>query len=179
MAQENMKSLYDRLVKGKEDAVRAAARKDVSDEELARLLGCNVSLLRKLKKGNLDFCDLLKIDRQLADNIVEESLFHRAVGYDNEEVVTITRKSEKVGSELRNTPTGKIIGDVRLTEISFSVSKAREKEIWEVLRKLDNCTVKRPGFQVNLREVAKRIRRIDVTTAFSQLLAICKEHLRI
>lgn len=174
-----MKSLYNRLVKGKEDAVRSAARNDVNDEELAHLLGCSLSLLRKLKKGNPDFCDLLKIDRQLADNIVEESLFNRAIGYDNEEVVTITRKSEKVGAELKNVPCSKFIGDVRLTEISFSVSKSREREIWEVLRKLDYCKIEKSGFQLKLREIAGRIRRIDVTTAFSQLLTICKEHLRI
>lgn len=178
MAQKKKKSLYDRLVHGKEEAIRAAARNNTIDEHMATLLECSPSSVKKLRKDYPDFCDLLKIDRRLADNIVEDALFRKAVGHDNEEVVTITRKSGKPGEEFKTIPLTATVGNIRLTQITFSLSKAKEKEIWNVLKQLDS-TAKQTAVQRKIKQIARQIRRIDVTTAFSQIMAICKEHLRI
>ena len=115
----------------------------------------------------------------MADNIVEEALHNRAVGYNNEEVVTTTRKSGKPGTELNQTPRTFNIGDIQITEITFTLSRTKEKEIWDILKKLDKCTGKKTAVQLKMEEIARRIRRVNVTTAFSQLMAVCKKHLRI
>lgn len=179
MAQKEKKSLYDRIVQGKEEAVKAAARNNATDEELAVLLECSPSSIKKLRKDNHGFCDLLKIDRDIADNIVEAALYNRAVGYNNEEVVTTTRKSGKPGTELNPTPRTFKIGDIQVTEITFTLSRAKEKEIWNILKKLDKCAGKKTAVQLKIEEIARRIKRVNVTTAFSQLMAVCKKHLRI
>lgn len=112
-------SLYDRFVRGKEDAVRTAAMKNASDEELSILLGCSLVTVRKLKNGFPDFRDLLKNNREVADNLVEDALFRRAVGYDKEEIITTTIKVSVVDTPIEITSSTTMVEDLELTEIKF------------------------------------------------------------
>lgn len=83
--------LYEKYVTGREDAIKAAAKKGATNENLATLLGCGLTTIKKLKKDYPGFVDLLKAGREIADNLVENALFKRAIGYDYEEIVTEVR----------------------------------------------------------------------------------------
>lgn len=83
--------LYEKYVIGREEAIKAAAKKGATNENLATLLGCGLTTIKKLKKDYPLFADLLKTGREIADNLVENALFKRATGYDYEEVVTEVR----------------------------------------------------------------------------------------
>lgn len=83
--------LYEKYVTGREEAIKAAAKKGATNENLATLLGCGLTTIKKLKKDYPVFTDLLKTGREIADNLVENALFKRATGYDYEEVVTEVR----------------------------------------------------------------------------------------
>lgn len=83
--------LYDKYVKGREEAIKAAAKKGATNEDLATLLGCGLTTIKKLKKDYPVFAELIKTGREIADNIVENALFKRATGFDYEEIVTEVR----------------------------------------------------------------------------------------
>lgn len=159
-------SLYDRFVRGKEDAVRTAAMKNASDEELSILLGCSLVTVRKLKKGFPDFRDLLKNNREVADNLVEDALFRRAVGYDKEEIITTTIKVSVVDTPIEITSSTTMVEDLELTEIKFFLSKSKEQEVLNVLRALNGKE----------RYVS---RRMNFTEAFNKMYAICRKCLRL
>lgn len=159
-------SLYDRFVRGKEDAVRTAAMKNASDEELSILLGCSLVTVRKLKNGFPDFRDLLKNNREVADNLVEDALFRRAVGYDKEEIITTTIKVSVVDTPIEITSSTTMVEDLELTEIKFFLSKSKEQEVLNVLRALNGKE----------RYVS---RRMNFTEAFNKMYAICRKCLRL
>lgn len=86
--------LYDKYVKGREEAIKAAAKKGATNENLATLLGCGLTTIKKLKKEYPAFDELLRTGKEIADNLVENALFKRAVGFDYEEIVTEVRLNE-------------------------------------------------------------------------------------
>lgn len=159
-------SLYDRFVRGKEDAVRTAAMKNASDEELSILLGCSLVTVRKLKKGFPDFRDLLKNNREVADNLVEDALFRRAVGYDKEEIITTTIEVSVADTPIEITSSTTMVEDLELTEIKFFLSKSKKREVLNVLRALNGKE----------RYVS---RRMNFTEAFNKMYAICRKCLRL
>ena len=166
MLQNEEKNLYDRFVRGREDVVRTAAMRNATDEELSVLLGCGKSVVRKLKKGFPDFRDLLKINRDMADNIVESSLFTRAVGYDREDVITTMVKFDVVNTPIEITTGTTRVEDLELTEIKFILSKSKEVEVLNVLKALNGGE-------------AYISKRVDFTEAFKRMYAICRKCLRL
>jgi hypothetical protein len=52
-----------------------------TDFEVAQVLRCNVRTLYRWKAEYPDFCHALKVGKELCDERVEASLYHRAVGY--------------------------------------------------------------------------------------------------
>ena len=83
--------LYDKYVKGREEAVKAAAKNGATNEDLAKLLGCGLTTVKKIKKNYPEFARLVKDGKEVADNLVENALFKRATGYDYEETTTEVR----------------------------------------------------------------------------------------
>lgn len=85
---EDISVIYDRYVKGKEPAVKAACRNGATDKDLAELLGCGKTTLQTIKREHEGFRDMVKKDKQVADLFVENALFKRACGFEYEEVST-------------------------------------------------------------------------------------------
>jgi len=61
------------------------------DEEVAEELGISVREVYRWKVAYPEFCQALKVGKEIADARVVASLYKRAVGYDYEEVHDITR----------------------------------------------------------------------------------------
>jgi hypothetical protein len=68
-----------------------------TDKEIADLFGVHETTLYDWKLAHVDFCLALKIGKAPADNRVERSLFHRAVGYSYiEEVSSVDKKTGEI-----------------------------------------------------------------------------------
>lgn len=57
-----------------------------TDIEIADFFGVNVVTIYRWKGENEEFCKAIKNGKEIADERVERSLFHRAVGYEQDEV---------------------------------------------------------------------------------------------
>lgn len=57
-----------------------------TDLEIADFFDIHVSTLYRWKHTHPDFCDAIRRAKEVADDIVEESLFRRATGYSHEAV---------------------------------------------------------------------------------------------
>ena len=73
----------------RDDYSRQAAKLSelgATDQELADFFEVHVSTVYRWKHDHPEFCDALKIGKEVADNRVERSLYQRAIGYEQEEV---------------------------------------------------------------------------------------------
>lgn len=52
-----------------------------TDDELAAFFGVHVGTIYRWSLAHVEFCEALKSGKDVADNRVERSLYHRAVGY--------------------------------------------------------------------------------------------------
>lgn len=82
---------YERYVKGKEETIRAACRKGITNDELAQLLGCGRTTAQAILRENPEFRKIVDSGKREANLSVENALFKRAVGYEYEEVFTEVR----------------------------------------------------------------------------------------
>ena len=57
-----------------------------TDPELADLFGVSTRTIYRWKAQHIEFCQALKCAKEVADERVERSLYHRAVGYEQEAV---------------------------------------------------------------------------------------------
>lgn len=57
-----------------------------TDIEIADFFGVNAATLYRWKNEHPEFCESLKISKEIADDRVERSLFARANGYEHDEV---------------------------------------------------------------------------------------------
>jgi hypothetical protein len=57
-----------------------------TDQELADFFGVDVRTVHRWKADHPAFCQSLKAGKELADARVERSLYHRAIGYEQDEV---------------------------------------------------------------------------------------------
>lgn len=67
-------------------AAEAACKLGATDAELADVLGVSVRTVHNWKLTKPGFADALKAGKEVADERVERSLYHRAIGYEQEEV---------------------------------------------------------------------------------------------
>lgn len=65
---------------------KKACEAGFTDKEIAELLGCNQSTLYRWKAEHEEFAQALKVGKCKADDRVELSLYHRALGYSHPEV---------------------------------------------------------------------------------------------
>lgn len=78
-----------RPTKYKPEYVNQAAKLCVlgaTDIEIADFFGVSVASLYRWKNEHPEFCESLKVSKEIADDRVERSLFARANGYEHEEV---------------------------------------------------------------------------------------------
>lgn len=57
-----------------------------TDQEIADFFEINVSTVYRWKHDHPDFCEALKVGKEVADNRVERSLYQKAIGYEQDEV---------------------------------------------------------------------------------------------
>jgi len=57
-----------------------------TDQELADFFEVHVATIHRWKHDFPEFCDALKVGKEVADERVERSLYQRAIGYEQEEV---------------------------------------------------------------------------------------------
>lgn len=72
-----------------------------TDRELADLFEVSVSTIGRWKLENEEFLNALKMGKDPADDRVEQSLFHRAVGYEHDEVDIRVVQGEVVQTPIR------------------------------------------------------------------------------
>lgn len=68
----------------------AWARDGLTDKDMANNIGIGESTFFDWKHKHPEFLEVLKKNKEVADIIVENALYKRAIGYDYEEVKTIT-----------------------------------------------------------------------------------------
>lgn len=68
------------------DQARKLCEIGVTDAELANFFGIDVRSIYRWKNDHPDFCQALKAGKDVADDRVERSLYHRAVGYEHPDV---------------------------------------------------------------------------------------------
>ena len=62
------------------------------DEELAVFFEVDVATIHRWKLSHPDFCDAIKEGKEIADENVVKSLYHRATGYDHEDIYFSSHK---------------------------------------------------------------------------------------
>lgn len=72
-----------------------------TDIELADFFEVNVATLYRWKNEHTDFCEALKVSKEIADDRVERSLFARANGYEHDEVDIRVVAGEVVQTPIR------------------------------------------------------------------------------
>ena len=68
------------------EGARALASKGATDAEIADFYNVDVRTIYRWKNAHDEFCQALKAGKEVADERVERSLYHRAIGYEQEEV---------------------------------------------------------------------------------------------
>lgn len=83
MADLGRPSLYN-----DEYAAQAAklAKLGATDQELADFFEVDVRTIYRWKHDHSDFCQALKVGKEVADERVERSLYQRAIGYEQDDV---------------------------------------------------------------------------------------------
>lgn len=72
-----------------------------TDIQIADFFEINVATLYRWKNEHSEFCDALKVSKEIADNQVERSLFARANGYEHDEVDIRVISGEVVQTPIR------------------------------------------------------------------------------
>jgi hypothetical protein len=71
---------------------RTACERGATDAELASLLKIHPATLYRWKLDFPDFCEAIKAGKEIADERVERSLFHKAVGFDTKRIIPVKLK---------------------------------------------------------------------------------------
>lgn len=65
---------------------KRACQAGFTEKEICELIGCSTGTLHAWKVAHVEFAEALKVGKGPADDRVEISLFHRAVGYSHPDV---------------------------------------------------------------------------------------------
>lgn len=105
--------------------LEAWARDGLTEADICNNIGISTQTLWDWKKRHPDVLDALKKGKEVADIIVENALYKRAIGYDYEEVKTITSAD---GVVMQKTVTKKHIPADITAQIFWL--KNRKPNIW-------------------------------------------------
>lgn len=72
-----------------------------TDIEIADIIGVDVRTLYRWKASNDEFCQALKKGKEAADDRVERSLYHKAVGYTFEAVKIFQHQGKTINAPYR------------------------------------------------------------------------------
>lgn len=68
------------------EQARKLAKLGATDQEIADFFEIDVRTVYRWKHDHDEFCQALKAGKEVADERVERSLFHKAIGYEQDEV---------------------------------------------------------------------------------------------
>jgi len=68
------------------EGAKKLARLGATDAEVADFFNVSVATIYRWKNVHAEFCEALKVGKEEADARVERALYHRAIGYEQEEV---------------------------------------------------------------------------------------------
>lgn len=85
--------LYQKYVAGREEEVEHYCEEGADLKGLAKLLGCGLTTLKRIKKEYPEFAELIKVSSEVADDEIISALYKRAKGYEVEETVTEVKVS--------------------------------------------------------------------------------------
>ncbi len=80
------KSAYDTIIKPRLEEIKAWCRDGYTDKVMCEALGIGVSTFCKYKAEKPELVEALKVNKQIADQNVVNSLYMRAMGYEFEEI---------------------------------------------------------------------------------------------
>ena len=86
-------NLYEKYVAGKEEEIEKYCEQGADLKGIAKLLGCGLTTLKRIKKAHPEFVELIKVSSEVADDEIVSALYKRAKGYDVEETVTEVKVS--------------------------------------------------------------------------------------
>jgi hypothetical protein len=108
------------------------------DQDLADFLGVSLSCIQKWKNEYPEFLHTIKEGKEIADAKVAQSLFHRAIGYEHDDVDIRTVSVGKGCSEIVETPIVKKYPPDPTSMIFWL--KNRNKENWRERQEIDHTT---------------------------------------
>ena len=112
--------------------IQGWARDGLTDKDIAYNMGISETSIHIWKKRHPEIAEALKQGKEVADRIVENSLFKSAVGYDYDEVTTIQNES----GEIVHTKRVKKHASPNPTSMIFWL-KNRKPEVWRDAKKID------------------------------------------
>lgn len=102
-----------------------------TDDDLADFFNVSVRTIHRWKASNKEFCHSLKVGKDVADDLVERSLYQRAIGYSHDE-----DKVFIVNGEPMVVPTKKHYAPDTTAGIFWL--KNRRKEEWRDKQEIEN-----------------------------------------
>lgn len=85
MARGGRKSAYITKVEPRLEEIKAWARDGYTEHDMCKALGVSVPSFIKYKKEQVNLFNALKVNKAIADQTVENSLYMRANGYETQE----------------------------------------------------------------------------------------------
>mgnify|MGYP000927218181 CR=1 FL=1 len=122
---------YDVDVKPRLAEVKEWAEKGLIDKDIAHNLGISYSTFNKWKSEHAEMRESLKIGKEVADEIVENKLYQRAIGYNYEETST-----EKEGERIKTKKTIKEMPPDVTAQIFWLKNRLPAK--WRDKQEIDN-----------------------------------------
>lgn len=134
------------------------ARDGLTEEQIAKNMGISYNTLRRWKKSNELFASSLKKPKDVANRIVENSLFKRANGFEYTETTEerifnpLTNKFEMVVTKRVN----KVVLPDTTAQIFWL--KNKKPDVWQDRRQIESTEAidKLDGILSSIREQAKR-----------------------
>ena len=133
------------------------ARDGLTDKEIAHNMGIGLSTFNKWKKENVIFSKYLKKSKNVADRIVENSLFKRANGFEYTETT-----EERVFNPLKNKfemVVTKKVNKVVLPDTTAQIFwlKNKKPDVWRDRREVENTEAinKLDSILAGIKETAK------------------------
>lgn len=149
------KSSWDTKIKPRLEEIESWARDGLTDDQMAELLGIGRTTFYKFKAEKADLANALKINKEIADLRVENSLYQRAIGLEVTEI--IEDSVYMVGEDGRARPVGrvkrrKIVKQLPPdTTAGIFWSKNRQPEKWRDSKNIEVCGRgdKAPAISIN------------------------------
>lgn len=154
MAEEETENKVGRPTDYKEEYAEQAKKLcqlGAVDPELADFFNVHPATIHRWKHAHPEFCESLKVGKEIADDRVERSLYQKAVGYDY-----VEEEAHKIKLE-QHKETVEIVEVTRHNPADTNAIKFwlinRRRDNWRERSELDHTTKGKEMFAFNIREL--------------------------